>query len=181
MARTSSSSRVIYRGRKINLALKRVPAGDHQVVDCELVLHPGAVALLPLVDQDHLCLIKNERYAVDKTLIEVPAGTIDAGESPHQTATRELTEETGYTARRIELIRSWFVSPGVMNERMFLFLCQDLTPGTQRLQPDERLETLIVPWREAVTMALDGQIEDAKTILALLLFDRLQRQALQGG
>ena len=82
-----------------------------------------------MVDDDHVCLIENHRYAVGKTLLEVPAGTIDPGETPDQTAERELLEETGYRAARIRRIREWYVSPGVMTERMYLFLCEDLEPG----------------------------------------------------
>ena len=139
-----------------------------------MVVHRGAVALVPMVDAHHVCLVKNERHAVGKTLLEVPAGTIDEGESPDQTAARELAEETGFRAGRITCLRDWFVSPGVMTERMFLYLCEDLEPGPTDHQPDERLETVIVPWEEAVAMAYDGRIRDAKSILALLICDRLQ-------
>ena len=102
-------------------------------------------------------------------MIEVPAGTIDANEPPEVTAPRELTEETGYTAGRIEKVAEWFVSPGVMNERMYLFVCRDLVAGERDLELDEQLETLIVTWDEAFAMVADGRIEDAKTILALHL------------
>ena len=166
--------RVIYRGRKIDLALQSVRLADGSVVEREVVVHRGAVALVPLVDSEHVCLVRNRRYAVDTTLLEVPAGTIDCGESPDETAARELTEETGYQAGRIIRVAEWFVSPGVMSERMFLYLCDDLTLGPTRHQPDEHLEPLVVAWSEAVRMVHDGRIEDAKTMLAILLCDRLR-------
>jgi ADP-ribose pyrophosphatase len=166
--------RIVYRGLKIDLALQQVPLADGGFAEREVVVHRGAVALVPMVDPDHVCLVTNDRYAVGETLLEVPAGTIDEGETPDRTAPRELAEETGYRAGKITFLRSWFVSPGVMSERMFLYLCEDLTPGPTDLQPDERLETRIVPWPEALAMALDGRIKDAKTILALLLCDRLR-------
>ena len=119
----------IYRGRKIDLALQTVRLADGSTAQREVVLHRGAVAMVPMVDADHVCLVRNERYTVGRTLLEVPAGTIDPGESPDATAARELTEETGYRAGRIARIGEWFVSPGVMNERMYLYLCEDLTPG----------------------------------------------------
>ena len=88
---------------------------------------------------------------------------------PEQTAERELAEETGYRAGRIIRIRDWFVSPGVLSERMYLFLCEDLRPGPTRHQPDECFKPIIVRWDEALRMVHDGRIADAKTMLALLL------------
>ncbi len=152
-----------------------VPLRDGTTVDREVVVHRGAVALVPMVDASHVCLVRNRRHAVGKTLVEVPAGTIESGESPAQTAARELLEETGYRAGRIRLIREWYVSPGVMTERMYLFLCEDLEPGQADHQPDEELVTVVVTWAEALAMVEDGRIEDAKTMLALTICDRLRR------
>lgn len=174
MSELSAARRVIFRGRKIDLALQSVRLADGATEEREVVLHRGAVALVPMVDDDHVCLVRNDRYAIGKVLLEVPAGTIDAGESPDATAARELAEETGYTAGQIVRVREWFVSPGVMNERMFLYLCTELRPGSTAHQPDERLEPVVVPWADALTMVRDGRIEDAKTLLALLLCDRLR-------
>ena len=81
--------------------MQPVALADGTIAEREVVVHRGAVALVPMVDRDHVCLVENERYAVGKTLLEVPAGTIDPGESPDQTAARELAEETGYRAGRI--------------------------------------------------------------------------------
>jgi ADP-ribose pyrophosphatase len=169
-----SERRVVYRGLKIDLALQSIVLADGTVAEREVVVHPGAVALVPMVDADHVCLVKNDRFAIGETLLEVPAGTIDQGETPDQTARRELAEETGYQAGRMKMIRHWFVSPGVMTERMFLFHCDDLVPGPTDHRPDERLEIVILPWREALAMALDGRIQDAKSILSLLVCDRLR-------
>lgn len=176
MSESLPGRRVIYRGRKVDLALYPVRLADGTIAEREVVEHRGAVALVPMVDADHVCLVKNRRYAVGKTLLEVPAGTIDAGESPDQTAARELVEETGYRAGRIARIADWFVSPGVMSERMFLYLCDDLEPGPTRHELDEQLESVIVRWDEAVAMAHEGRFEDAKTMLAILLCDRLRRE-----
>src|SRR5262249_12345100 len=101
MADHTPERRVIYRGRKIDLALQTVVLGDGSSAQREVVVHPGAVALVPMVDAGHVCLVENQRYAVGKTLLEVPAGTIDPGENPEQTAVRELGEETGYRAGRM--------------------------------------------------------------------------------
>jgi ADP-ribose pyrophosphatase len=168
--------RVIYRGRKIDLALQSVVLADGSIAQREVILHRGAVALVPMVDRDHVCLVENHRYSVGKTLLEVPAGTIDGGETPEQTAVRELGEETGYRAAKILRLRDWYVSPGVMSERMFLFLCEDLQTGPTDLQADEQLKPVIVPWDEALRMIDDGRIEDAKTIVSLLLCDQHRRR-----
>jgi ADP-ribose pyrophosphatase len=168
--------RLIYRGLKIDLALQRVELSDGTHVEREVILHRGAVALVPMVDDQHVCLIENHRYALGTKLLEVPAGTIDAGESPDQTAERELLEETGYRAARIRRIREWYVSPGFMTERMYLFVCEGLEPGPAHHEPDERLEPVIVPWEEALAMVDDGRIEDAKSMLALTICDRLRKR-----
>jgi ADP-ribose pyrophosphatase len=173
----SSRRRVIYRGSKIDLALQSVIRADGTVAERELVIHRGAVALVPMVDDDHVCLLENHRFAVDKTLIEVPAGTIDAGERPEQTAARELTEETGYRAARLRRVREWYVSPGFLTERMHLFVCEGLEPGPPHPEPDERLKPVIVSWSDAIAMVDDGRIEDAKTIIALTLCERLRARS----
>jgi ADP-ribose diphosphatase len=172
--------RVIFKGRKIDLALQPVRLADGSVADREVVVHRGAVALVPMVDRDHVCLINNYRYAVGRTLLEIPAGTIDEGETPDSTAGRELAEETGYRAGSITRIAEWYVSPGVMSERMFLYLCEDLRPGPTDHQPDERMETVVLSWDQAMTLVRDGRIDDAKTLLALLLFDRLRTEGAMG-
>jgi ADP-ribose pyrophosphatase len=166
--------RVIYHGTKIDLALQRVVLQDGSAAEREVVVHRGAVALLPVVDDHRVCLIRNHRYSVGKTLLEVPAGTIDPGETPAETAARELAEETGYRAGRIRLVREWYVSPGVFTERMYLFVCEDLQAGPTEHQLDEQLENVIVSWDEALAMVDDGRIEDAKTLLALTIYNRFR-------
>ena len=175
MADPNPTRRLIYRGLKIDLALQRVALRDGTSAEREVIIHRGAVALVPMVDDQHVCLIRNHRYSVGTTLLEVPAGTIDPGETPDQTAARELVEETGYRARRIRAVGEWYVSPGVLTERMYLFFCEDLEAGPTDHQPDERLENVIVSWDEALAMVDDGRIEDAKTMLALTVSDRLRR------
>ena len=169
--------RVIYRGKKIDLALQEVTLADGSTADREVIVHCGAVALVAMVDADRVCLQSNRRYSVGKTLIEVPAGTIDPGETPDETAPRELAEETGFRAGKVTKISEWWVSPGVFTERMHLYLCEDLTPGPTEHQPDETLANVIVPWSEAMAMIDDGRIDDAKTIVALTICDRRRRTA----
>ncbi|HEV3168194.1 MAG TPA: NUDIX hydrolase [Isosphaeraceae bacterium] len=174
MTDLAGQRRLIYKGRKLDLALERVRLADRSEADREVILHRGAVALVPMVDADHVCLVRNDRYAVGKTLLEVPAGTVDPGETVEQTAARELEEETGYTAGKLTKVAEWFVSPGWLTERMSLFLCEELTQGPTAHQPDERLVPVVVAWEEAVRMVADGHIEDGKSIAAILLCDRLR-------
>ncbi len=173
--------RLIYRGRKIDLALQSVTLADGTTAERELILHRGAVALLPMLDADHVVLIRNWRYSVGRELLEIPAGTLDPGESPDLAAPRELREETGYDAGRVEKVAEWLVSPGFLDERMSLYLCTDLRPGAARPEPDERIEPVVVPWADALAMVRDGRIEDAKTMLALLYCDPLRNRSRAGG
>lgn len=141
------------------------------------IQHPGAVAVVAVRPgpPPAVVLIRNSRVAVGKSLIEIPAGTLEPGEDPLATAARELAEETGYRAGRLEPLGQLLMSPGILNERMHLFLASELSPGASALETGEQIETLVTPWDEALAMACDGRITDAKTIAALLLADRLGR------
>ena len=144
----------------------------------DVIRHPGAVVILPLLDDGTICLIRNRRVSVDETLLEVPAGTLDPGEDPAVCAHRELREETGYVAGSMEP-RGWFyVSPGILDEKMFLFLATDLTHASANLMPDEDIENHLMPVTNAIAMAARGELHDAKTIVALL---RLAQMNMQGG
>ena len=171
----SPDDRILYRGRKIDLALRPVPMADGTFDEREVVIHRGAVALLPILEGGRVCLVRNRRYAVGRHLLEIPAGTIEHGESPDACAARELREETGYRAGRITVLTSWWVSPGLFTERMHLYHCEDLRPGPPAPEADEDLEPIEISLSEALAMVGDGRIDDAKTMLALLLWERLQR------
>lgn len=139
-----------------------------------VIRHPGAVTLIPMVDEDHVCLIRNFRASVSQALIELPAGTLEANEDPAACANRELAEETGFRAENIELLHRFYLSPGILDEQMHLFLATNLTSGSAAREAGEEIENRIVPWREAIGMIDDGEIFDAKTIVGLLYWDRLR-------
>lgn len=136
-----------------------------------VVRHPGAVAVIPLLDDNLICLIRNRRVSIDETLVEIPAGTRDSGETPEQTAHRELTEETGYRAGQLTLLCRFFTSPGVLDEEMHVFLARHLTAAGTDPDAGEEIENLHVSWTDALRMVFDGTIRDAKTIAALLYYD----------
>ena len=170
---------ILHVGRKIKVALDTDVLPDGRTVIRDVVLHPGAVAVLPLVDDHHVCLLRNYRAVVNETLWEVLAGTLEPGEPPASAAVRELEEETGYTARRWRKLAELIPSPGVLSEVIHLFLAEDLTPGPMRPEAGEELEPRVVPWDDALAWAMDGTIRDAKTLIALLWWDR-HRDAERG-
>lgn len=169
------SRQVIYRGKKIQLVQDTAAGPDGLHVQRDIVLHPGAVAILPLLDAGRICLLRNYRASVGNTLIEIPAGTLEPGESPDSAGPRELAEETGYTAGRWRKLAEFYPSPGILSEKMYLYLAEDLTAGPMRPEPDETLEPFVASWEQALNWTLDGTIKDAKTLVAVMLWDRLRK------
>jgi ADP-ribose pyrophosphatase len=162
-----------YRGRKIQVARDTDTGPNGEEVHRDVVLHPGAVAILPLVDADHICLLRNTRPAVGETLWEIPAGTLEPGEAPDLAAARELAEETGYHAAHWRKLLVGYPSPGVLSEKMHLYLASDLTPGQARPELDEQLEAHVVKWSDALTWVMEGKVHDMKTIVAVLFWARM--------
>jgi ADP-ribose pyrophosphatase len=166
---------VLLETRRFRVVRQREQMADGTIHERETVQHPGAVVILPLVEGDRICLIRNYRIAVGRTLLELPAGTLEPGEAPLATARRELEEETGYRAARIEPLLEFFMSPGILNERMHLFVATGLSMGTARLDAGEQIEPLVCDWKEAMDMVAAGQVQDAKTLVGLLYYDRYHR------
>lgn len=162
---------VLYDGRKIRLEVHHLLKDGHRLAK-EVCVHPGAVVILPLLDPQTVVLIRNRRYAVAQTLVELPAGTLEKGEDAINCAGRELLEETGYLAGRIKPMRSFYSSPGILTEKMHVFLAYDLQKQAQDLEDDEDIQVLTATLGEAVEMIHQGEIEDAKTIAALLMYER---------
>ncbi|HND51407.1 MAG TPA: NUDIX hydrolase [Pirellulaceae bacterium] len=152
---------------------RQTPQGTVRVR--EVVRHPGAVVILPLVDEDRICLIRNYRVSVGRTLIELPAGTLEPGEPPIETARRELIEETGFRAGSMEPLHDFFPAPGILDEHMHLFVARDLVAGETAREVGEEIDNLIVTWDEALALVDRGEIRDAKTLVGLLLFHRRSR------
>lgn len=165
---------IIHRGRKIQVAVDTSTGPNGEIIRRDMIFHPGAVVILPVVDADHVCLLRNYRFVIGETLWELPAGTLEPNEPLEKAAARELLEETGYTAARWRSLGFFYASPGVLDEKLNLFVAEDLTAGLAQPEADEQLEPKTVPWADALRMALDGTIKDAKTVTAILLWDRLR-------
>jgi ADP-ribose pyrophosphatase len=162
------SRTIVHVGRKIQVALDESIDEQGRIVRRDVVIHPGAVAILPLIDDRHVCLIRNVRPNVGETLWEIPAGTLEPPEPPEAAAYRELTEETGYLAAAMTRLGEFFPSPGVLSERTHLYVATRLTPGPQRLEADEQIEAHVIALEQAYAWCRDGTIRDAKTLVALL-------------
>jgi ADP-ribose pyrophosphatase len=147
-----------------------LPGGTR--AELAILRHPGAAAVVPFIDPDHVVLLRQFRHAAGGVIWEVPAGKLDAGEDPALCAARELEEETGFRAGRIERTGEIFTTPGFTDERIHLFSAHELTPGTQAHEAHELIESEVVPLARALEWIERGEIRDAKTIAALYLAAR---------
>ena len=166
---------LLLKTRRFDVVRLSYQTHDGAVHTREVARHPGAVTILPLLDDGRVCLIRNYRVAVDQTLIELPAGTLEPNEDPAVTAARELEEETGYRAAEVRQLCEFFMSPGVLSERMVLFLATGLTSGPARLEHGEQIEPFVLSWQEAMSLVERGEIRDAKSLVGLLWYDRFGR------
>ena len=163
---------IVHVGRKIRVAIEETTDSTGRPVRRDIVMHPGAVAILPLIDANHICLLRNHRPAINDTIWEIPAGTLEPGEPLDEAALRELAEETGYRAGKLGKLLSFYPSPGFLDEMTHLFVAEDLTPGAQALEAGEDIIAEKVSWDQAMQWALDGTIRDAKTLVALLYWNQ---------
>lgn len=163
-------SQELFKGRILTLKLDKVLLSTGRQSTREVILHPGAVAILPFLDEETIILVKQYRYPVDQDLLEVPAGKLDEGEVPEECAKRELEEETGYKCAKLEYLGFIYTTPGFSNEKIHLFVAKDLTKTSQNLDHDEILQVVQISLSDAVSKCLSGEIIDAKTICLLFLY-----------
>ena len=169
------SKNQIYQGHHIVVHKERIQLEPGHTVDLDIVRHPGAAAIVPVDANGDVIMVRQYRHAAGEWMLEIPAGTFDGKEPPLSCAQRELAEETGMTAERFEAMGFVFTSPGFCDERIYLFVAEGLTPGQQNLDADEVLTVERVPMTEAVAMAVDGRITDAKSVCGLLRAQALVR------
>lgn len=152
-----------FHGRRFNVL-------KNEKTQHEVVMHPGAVIILALQDDDAVIMIRNERFAVGEILWELPAGTIEPDEAPEFTAMRELEEETGYKAAILEPLLNFYTTPGICNEVMYAYVAKDLHFVGQHLDQSEKIETQAIKLPQVLEMIKSGMIRDGKTIAALLFY-----------
>jgi ADP-ribose pyrophosphatase len=155
-------------GSFLRFSRERVRLPNGRDVDLDIVRHPGAAAVVPFVSDDEVLLIRQYRYAAGGTILEVPAGKLDPGEGPEVCAARELEEEAGQRAGRLQALGWIFTTPGFTDEVIHLFAAYDLEPVPTRHQPDEVIELVPMRLEEALAHVWRGDIPDAKSALALI-------------
>ncbi|HWH51115.1 MAG TPA: NUDIX hydrolase [Gemmatimonadaceae bacterium] len=163
----------VYTGRIINLDRDTVRFPDGSTGELEMIRHPGASAIVPFLsdpagDDPQLLLIKQYRYAAEEFLYEIPAGRLDPGETPAACATRELREETGCTAARMEFLYTMYTTPGFTDEKIHVFMAVELERGATAREPDEFMSVETVTLSRALQLIQEGVIKDAKTALGIL-------------
>ena len=166
---------IVFNGLVYDIEQMRVEIGPHGSHIFQIIRHPGGAGVLPVHDDGSVSLIRQLRPAVDELLLEIPAGRLGAGEPPHLCAGRELREETGLSAERLLSLGMIHSSPGVFDEIIHLFAATGILQGEAAPEDDEEIEVVRMPFSEALAMAAQGGISDAKTISALFRWDQICR------
>lgn len=166
------NTETVYQGRFLRIRRDQVELRPGQVYGIELVDHSGAVAMLPLDDENHIHFVRQYRHPAGKFLLEIPAGTLEPGEDPLVTANRELQEEIGMRAAKLEKLSSAYMVPGYSSEYLPIYLATGLTPASRPGDEDEIIDVERIPVEQALQMLLAGEFDDAKTQLGLLWLAR---------
>lgn len=172
MPRQLLESQTVFRGAVFDVERDRLREETGQEIVREVVRSPGGAGGLPLFADGRVALVRQYRHPAGRELLEIPAGMIEPGELPQVCAEREIEQEIGFRAGRLEKLAEFFPTPGFCAERLYVYLATELTPMTQQLDHDEFVEIVYLPLSDAVAMAQQGTIEDAKTVIALLLAEK---------
>ena len=158
----------VFNGRVFTVTRDTIEEGEHTYTR-EIVRHHGSAVIIPVFDDGTVALVRQYRHPAVRYLLEAPAGTLNEREEPSVGAARELEEVLGVVAAKLEKLSEFYVSPGFLEEKMWVFLATELTETKQNLDDDEFIEIVRIPFEQAIEMIGDGEIEDAKTIVGLLL------------
>jgi ADP-ribose pyrophosphatase len=176
LAERTLDSRLVFEGVFLKLFVDQVRSADGHQGTREYLRHPGAVMIIPLLDAEHVLLERQFRYPLGRSIVEFPAGKIDAGEPPFECARRELLEETGYTARRWSYLGGLHNAIAYSDERIEIFLAEDLERGGDAaLDAGETLEVFEAPWRQLLEWVRDGAVTDVKTMVGAFWLERTLR------
>ncbi|HLR20429.1 MAG TPA: NUDIX hydrolase [Tissierellaceae bacterium] len=157
----------IYEGKILNLRIDTIELPDKKYSKREIIEHPGSVGIIAITDDNCLILVKQYRKAAEDFLYEIPAGKLEVNEEPRETAIRELREETSYEANKLNYISEFYTSPGYCNEKIHLFLAEDIYITDLDPEPDEFIETVEFNINELINMINKGEIIDSKTIIGI--------------
>jgi ADP-ribose pyrophosphatase len=177
LAEETLSSRKVFEGRAVNLRIDTVKLPSGRKTTREIVEHEDCVAIVALDTADNILLVKQFRKPVEKELLEVPAGGIDAGESPEDAVRREMREETGFLPRKVEKLGGFYSTPGFCTEYLYLYLASDLAPKPLKAEDSENITLVRVPLAEIPGLISSGAICDAKSIAGLLAFLEYRKSA----
>ena len=169
---TPKSSEKIFSGRLIDLYFDHIELPNGKSSTREWIKHPGAVCIVPILPNGNLCLIRQYRYGPRAEFIEIPAGKLDVGEDPLVCAKRELEEEIGYIAGKLTFLTNIHPAIGFSNEKMWVYLAEDLILSKQNLDQDEFLELYPIPVKKAIDLIYEGKITDVKTVIGILWLDK---------
>ncbi|NCU18295.1 NUDIX hydrolase [Pallidibacillus pasinlerensis] len=169
--------KTIFEGRIINLYLDEVSLPNGKTSMREIIKHPGAVAVIAITEEDKILLVEQYRKALERSLVEIPAGKLEKGEDPRESAKRELKEETGYTCESLEQVTSFYTSPGFANELVHIYHAKGLKKEKElHLDEDEFVSVMEVTYEEALNLIKEQKIYDAKTIYAIQYWQLLKQQ-----
>lgn len=170
MAKDTAGTGILYKGKKFAVERRKVKLPDGRTPVYDLVVHGGAVVILAFPKPGEILLLRQYRPAVGGWLWEIPAGTLEENEDPKYCAGRELEEECGYVPGKLTKLCEFYPSPGVMTEKMWVYVATKLKKTKQHLDEHEVLESHQVPLKKALKMAASGEIRDAKTLTSILLW-----------
>ncbi len=176
---TTLTTKTLFTGKVLTLTLDTVALDNGSEASREVIRHKGACCVIPITEQGEVICVRQYRYPYAEELIEIPAGKLDPNESPETCARRELKEETGATAQKLTYLGCYYGSPAILDERIHMYLAEDLTFGEQHLDEDEFLSVERYPIETLVNLILEGRIPDGKTQAAVLRAYLMRREKEQ--